>query len=231
MNTSRPVYLFSDSQLLFRKLDGVSFLNSIIEDLQKDSLKAAYIGASNNDLPEFYDHFVAAMENIGIRNCRMIRSSFSKNDQNFLEKADIILLSGGDVEQGWDVFVKTGIREAIVSKHEEGAILIGISAGAIQLGLCGYREGEIQEERVFDAFQFVPYIIAVHEEKSNWKNLRKTVLFKGEYSKGIGISTGGGIIYHEDKTIEPIRFPLYEFSIKDNQTIENLLIPPEMDYS
>jgi peptidase E len=225
INTSSPVYLFSDSQLLFRKLDDVCFLNSITEGLEKDSLKAAYIGASNGDLPEFYDLFVAAMENIGIRNCRMIRSAFPKDDQNFLEKADIVLLSGGDVEQGWDVFVKTGIREAIVRKHEEGAILIGISAGAIQLGLCGSREEEIQEERVFDAFQFVPYIIGVHEEKSDWKNLRKTVLFKGEYTKGIGIPTGGGMVYHEDKTVEPIRSPLYEFSIKDNQITQNLLMP------
>ena len=231
MNTSNPVYLFSDSQLLFWKSDGICFLNSVTEGLQKNSLKAAYIGASNGDLPEFYDLFVAAMENIGIINCRMIHSAFPKDDQRFLEKADIVLLSGGDVEQGWDVFVKTGIREVVVRKHEEGAILIGISAGAIQLGMCGYREEEIQEERVFDAFQFVPYIIDVHKEKSDWKNLRKTVLFKGEYTKGIGIPTGGGMIYHEDKTIEPIRSPLYEFSIKDNQTIENLLIPPEMDYS
>ena len=53
MNTSNPVYLFSDSQLLFWKSDGICFLNSVTEGLQKNSLKAAYIGASNGDLPEF----------------------------------------------------------------------------------------------------------------------------------------------------------------------------------
>jgi cyanophycinase len=225
MNTSSPVYLFSDSQLLFWKPDGIFFFNSIIEGLQNDSLKAAYIGASNNDLPEFYDLFVAAMENIGIRNCRMIHSTFSKEDQGFLETADIILLSGGDVERGWNIFEATGLKKAISRKYEEGTILIGISAGAMQLGLCGYRDEEVQEEQVFDTFQFIPYIIGVHEEKSDWKNLRKTVLFKGEYTKGIGIPTGGGMIYHADKTVEPIRFPLYEISIKDNHTIQNLLMP------
>ena len=225
MNTSSPVYLFSDSQLLFRKLDGVCFLNSITEGLEKDSLKAAYIGASNGDLPEFYDLFVAAMENIGIRNCRMIRSTFSKEDQDFLETADIVLLSGGDVERGWNIFEATGLKKAISRKYEEGTILIGISAGAMQLGLCGYRDEEVQEEQVFDTFQFIPYIIGVHEEKSDWETLSKIILTKKGYVNGIGIPTGGGMIYHADKTVEPIRFPLYEISIKDNHTIQNLLMP------
>ena len=225
MNTSSPVYLFSDSQLLFRKLDGVCFLNSITEGLKCDSLKAAYIGASNGDLPEFYDLFVAAMENIGIRNCRMIRSTFSKDDHDFLETADIVLLSGGDVERGWNIFEATGLKKAISRKYEEGTILIGISAGAMQLGLCGYRDEEVQEEQVFDTFQFIPYIIGVHEEKSDWETLSKIILTKKGYVNGIGIPTGGGMIYHADKTVEPIRFPLYEISIKDNHTIQNLLMP------
>ena len=225
MNTSRPVYLFSDSQLLFWKSDGICFLNSITEGLEKDSLKAAYIGASNGDLPEFYDLFVAAMENIGIRNCRMIRSTFSKEDQDFLETADIVLLSGGDVERGWNIFEATGLKKAISRKYEEGTILIGISAGAMQLGLCGYRDEEVQEEQVFDTFQFIPYIIGVHEEKSDWETLSKIILTKKGYVNGIGIPTGGGMIYHADKTVEPIRFPLYEISIKDNHTIQNLLMP------
>ena len=225
MNTSRPVYLFSDSQLLFWMSDGICFLNSITEGLEKDSLKAAYIGASNGDLPEFYELFVAAMENIGIRNCRMIRSSFSKEDQSFLEAADIILLSGGDVERGWNIFEATGLKKAISRKYEEGTILIGISAGAMQLGLCGYRDEEVQEEQVFDTFQFIPYIIGVHEEKSDWETLSKIILTKKGYVNGIGIPTGGGMIYHADKTVEPIRFPLYEISIKDNHTIQNLLMP------
>jgi cyanophycinase len=225
MNTSRPVYLFSDSQLLFWKSDGICFLNSITEGLEKDSLKAAYIGASNGDLPEFYDLFVAAMENIGIRNCRMIRSTFSKEDQDFLETADIVLLSGGDVERGWNIFEATGLKKAISRKYEEGTILIGISAGAMQLGLCGYRDEEVQEEQVFDTFQFIPYIIGVHEEKSDWETLSKIILTKKGYVNGIGIPTGGGMIYHADKTVEPIRFPLYEISRKDNHTIQNLLMP------
>ena len=225
MNTSSPVYLFSDSQLLFWKSDGICFLNSITEGLEKDSLKAAYIGASNGDLPEFYDLFLAAMENIGIRNCRMIRSTFSKEDQDFLETADIVLLSGGDVERGWNIFEATGLKKAISRKYEEGTILIGISAGAMQLGLCGYRDEEVQEEQVFDTFQFIPYIIGVHEEKSDWETLSKIILTKKGYVNGIGIPTGGGMIYHADKTVEPIRFPLYEISIKDNHTIQNLLMP------
>jgi peptidase E len=230
MNTLCPIYMFSDSQLLFLKLKGVKFFSFVKDHRQGDSLKAAYIGASNEDNPEFYNLFEGAMENIGITDCRMIQSSFLEEDQAFLEVADIILLAGGDVELGWNVFQLNGMDKAIIRKYETGALLIGISAGAVQLGLCGCNTENNSQQSVFDTFQIVPYIIGAHEEKQDWEQLKKLVQAKGEYSKGIGIPMGGGMIYHVDKTIEPIRYPLCEVAVKDNETIQNWLIPnPEYE--
>ncbi len=231
MNTLCPIYMFSDSQLLFLKLKGVYFLSFVKDLIERDSIKAAYIGASNEDQPDFYNLFVGALENIGVTDCRMIQSSFLEEDQDFLEAADIILLAGGDVELGWNVFQAQGIDKAIVRRYEKGALLIGISAGAVQLGLCGCKEEDVlSQESLFDTFQIVPYIIGAHEEKQNWEQLENMVLVKGEYSKGIGIPMGGGMIYHLDKTIEPIRYPLCEVTVKDNEATQNLLIPnPEYE--
>ncbi len=222
--------MFSDSQLLFLKLKGVYFLSFVKDIIEKDSFRAAYIGASNEDQPDFYSLFVGAMENIGITDCRMIKSSFLEEDQAFLEVADIILLAGGDVELGWNVFQSQEIDKTIIRRYEKGALLIGISAGAVQLGLYGSKGEDASQESVFDTFQIVPYIIGAHEEKQDWEQLKKMVLVKGEYSKGIGIPMGGGMIYHVDKTIEPIRYPLYEIAVRDNEVTQNLLIPnPEYE--
>jgi hypothetical protein len=84
MNDSlKPIYLLADSQLLFWKQHGSVFLESVRSEIVKESPKAAYVGASNDDQPEFYQIFEAGMEGIGIRDCRMIRASFPDDDAAF----------------------------------------------------------------------------------------------------------------------------------------------------
>ncbi|HXQ36151.1 MAG TPA: Type 1 glutamine amidotransferase-like domain-containing protein, partial [Anaerolineales bacterium] len=132
----KSIFLFADSQLLFWRENGQLLLERVVRAGTRDRLKAAYVGASNGDHPDFYEIFVSAMEGVGVIDCRMIPSVVSEVDIAFLNDADIILLAGGDVETGWRVFVTNGLSAHIVRRYFEGASLIGISAGAVQLGLC-----------------------------------------------------------------------------------------------
>src|SRR5581483_1141325 len=97
----QPIYLFADSQLLFWKPGGSLFCRSLRDWLAAAAPKAAYLGASNADNPEYYSLFEAAMAAIGIEQCRMIRSRFSADDETFINEADLILLAGGSVARGW----------------------------------------------------------------------------------------------------------------------------------
>jgi peptidase E len=220
----QPIYLFADSQLLFWRAEGTLFLNTIRELIISTSPKAAYIGASNGDDPQYYSIFEAAMQNIGIQDCRMILSSFTSADELFLNEADIILLAGGDVERGWNAFEQSGLKEVIIKSYYEGAVLIGISAGAVQLGLSGLvQEGACN--KLLDTFKLVPFVIGAHEEKQEWETLKTAVeMLKGS-TKGIGIPTGGGLIYYPDHSIEAIRYSLNEISIKEGAVSNSLLIP------
>ena len=164
----------------------------------RDRLKAGYVGASNGDDPDFYAIFVAAMEGVGVFDCRMIPSAVSEADLAFLNDADIILLAGGDVEIGWQTFLTNGLDKHIVRRYFEGATLIGISAGAVQLGL-GY-------------LKLVPFIIGAHEESTNWKTTRELLRLSGSNTRAIGLPTGGGAIYHPNHTVEPLRHPLKEIT-------------------
>lgn len=220
----QPIYLLADSQLLFWSNKGIPFLDAIRKRLASATPKAAYIGASNGDDPQFYSIFEAAMETIGIQSCRMILSSFTSEDESFLNEAEIILLAGGDVEQGWNVFTRTGLTNVIPRRYSEGAFLIGVSAGAVQLGLCGLVQ-EHSLNKLIDTFKLVPFIIGAHEEKQGWKSLRDTIEILDGSAKGIGIPTGGGMIYHPDQTIEAIRHPLTEFSIREGLINSSLLLP------
>ena len=202
----QPIILLADSQLLFWREGGQLLLERVVT---RDQLKAAYIGASNGDDPSFYEIFVSAMEGVGVVNCRMILSAISPADMEFLNDADVILLAGGDVEAGWRVFVNNGLSEHLVRRYVEGTTLIGVSAGAVQLGLGGLAA----DGALIETFKLVPFIIGAHEESDNWKTMRELLRLAGPGKTAIGLPTGGGAIYHPDQTLEALRHPLVKLSL------------------
>lgn len=228
-STIKPVILLADSQLLFwREEDGNLFLERARALFEEEGpgrdLKAAYLGASNGDLREFYDLFVAAMGEIRIRACRQIPSQPTPEDLAFLGEADLILLAGGDVRKGWRAFQETGIKDKIVERYYGGALLLGVSAGAVQLGLKGWDEDD--DSRLFDTFRIVPFVVDVHDEPS-WARLNRTVPRAGEHARGFGIPSGGGAVYHPDYSVEPVRHPVVEVDLTEEGVRQALLFPGE----
>lgn len=223
----KPIYLLADSQLLFWKEGEKCFLDSARQQIEREFPKAAYIGAANGDDPAFYTIFEAAMESIGIDECRMIPASLSTEDSLFIEDADLILLAGGDVLRGWRVFEENGLKEQIVKRYYEGATLVGVSAGAVQLGLFGWPEDGLSPDNLTSLFKLVPFIVSAHDEKGEWEELKSAVHLVGGRFQGIGIPLGGGAIYHPEQFLEPVRFAVNEFSLKDEQIIASLLCPTQ----
>jgi hypothetical protein len=222
----KPIFLLADSQLLFwRDDEGHRFLDRARTLIDADDLgrpaRGAYLGASNGDAPEFYELFVAAMAEIGIRDCLHIPAKPSAEDLAFLDGADLILLAGGDVWLGWTAFETTGVKDKLTERYYAGAVLIGISAGAIQLGLKGWEE---DEDGVFDCLRLVPFVVDAHDEPA-WTGLVKALPKAGEHARGFGIPSGGGALYHPDYSVEPIRHPLTEFELAEHGTRQALLFP------
>jgi cyanophycinase len=221
----QPIYLFADSRLLFRDEGGELFLNSVRRRAARDSPKAAYVGASNGDAPEYYSIFEAAMAGAGIHNRRMIPRAFRAEDRSFLGEADIILLAGGDVERGWGAFVETGMRESVLRRYLEGAILMGVSAGAAQLGLCWPTGGGDSPTGLLETFKLVPSVIDAHDEGRRWGRLRGALRLMRGSAKGIGIPAGGGMIYYPEGRVEAVGRPVHELSFEGGTIQESLLAP------
>ncbi|WAC93400.1 Type 1 glutamine amidotransferase-like domain-containing protein [Mycobacterium sp. Aquia_213] len=221
----QPLYLLADSQLLFWKQRGRPLLEAALDGLARDTqLSAAYVGASNGDRPEFYEIFEAAMDAIGIANRRMIDSSFGPDDRGFLAGAQLVVLAGGDVRLGWTTFEKTGMKDAILGRHADGAILVGISAGAVQLGEYGIVETpESSVTELLDVFKLVPAVVDTHDERVNWARLSHTIQSLQGAAIGLGIPSGSGVIIHPDGSIEPLRGPAHQFRYDGRQVTHSLL--------
>ena len=222
----RSIYLLADSQLLFWNEDGKPFLQRVRDEIDSDDPKAAYIGASNGDQAEFFSLFEGAMDIIGISNCRMIYANYDEEDRKFLKEADLILLAGGDVTQGWRVIEQTGMSQDIIHKYYDNTVLIGISAGAVQLGLLGWEQDNPGDDDLFDTFKLIPYAIDAHDEANGWRRLKAVITQSDSFVKGMGLPSGGGLVYHPDHTIEPIRYSITEFSRNGDDISSTLLLPP-----
>lgn len=226
----KPIFLLADSRALFGD-SRYCRLNSVLcESLrvsEENVTRAAYIGASNHDAVEFFDLFRAAMDTINLHESRMIRADFSAEDKSFLASADLVLLAGGRVETGWEVFTRTGMNSAIVDAYFDTAVIVGVSAGSVQLGMgwidsaCG---------GVSTGIGLVPYYIDVHNEKDDWIDLRRLVDNQGKVSRGFGIPSAGALICHADMSLEAVGSPVTEFEMSEEQSMkvmENLLLPIE----
>jgi cyanophycinase-like exopeptidase len=225
----QPLYLLADSQLLFWKWNDRLLLDAAVDGLARDTpIRAAYIGASNGDRPEFYEIFEAAVEPVGIDDRRMIDSSFGPDDRAFLGCAHLIVLAGGDVRLGWDTFEKTGMKDVILDRYAQGAVLVGISAGAVQLGRCGIVETpDPSATAPLDVFNLAPMVIDTHDEQGGWARLSRTIHLLNGAAAGLGIPAGGGVIVHSDTTIEPLRRPSHEFRLEGGRVTHSQLCPEE----
>lgn len=226
----RPIFLFADSQLLFWQTETGLFLRRVRDSLAEAEpgaeRRAAYIGASNGDDPIFYELFVGAMAGIDITDCRLIPTVPSDDDRAFLAAADLILLAGGDPWRGWEALQASGLNSSLIEQYVRGALLIGVSAGAMQLGQVGWRAPQPKAGDRFDTLRLVPLVIDAHDEPQ-WRSLQHVVRAGGEHARGIGLPMGGGAIYHSDGSIEPIRLPLTEFMMTDDGLRDALLLPPD----
>lgn len=223
----RALFLLGDSQPLFHSGSGalIPVLQESLQVSERNVTKAAYIGAANGDAPEFFELFVGAMSHINLHESRMIRAEFGSDDRAFLESADLVLLAGGNVDTGWDIITGTGMDAVITQRYYDGAVVVGVSAGAMHLGL-GWHGAE--QGRFSQGLQLFPHYIGVHSERADWQELRKLVETRGEHARGYGIPTGGTLIYHADLSLEAVRYPVAEFtrSVKENGEVTGSLLLP-----
>lgn len=184
-STSPPVFLLADSAPLFVSREVPDALRSARGPGRGEVLRAAYVGASNGDAPEHFDVFLSAMQRAGADRAEQVSATFGAEDRRRIERADWIVLAGGDVERGWRALACSGMAAAIRRRRREGAVVIGISAGAVQLGLGTAVAGG----GWLATFGLVPRVIDVHDEAGGWRRLDRAA--RRAEKSGIGIPSGG----------------------------------------
>jgi len=219
---TRPLYLLADSQPLFWK--GGAFLEAVCEASANTKPNVAYIGASNGDSPDAHGIFAAAFEQVVTARTHWVRAEPSREDRDFLAAADVIVLAGGDVEAGWNVFTRTGLRELIEKRYREGAILVGVSAGAVQFGRFASVADTNGGQKLLETFGLLDVMVDVHDEKRDWQALSSTIQLLEGAARGIGIPHGAALVVHPDGSFEPLGRAVEEFVLAGSRLRRSVLL-------
>jgi cyanophycinase len=228
----RPMYLFADSQLLFwRRDNGELVLEEAVRTLPDADRRAAYLGASNGDDPHFYSIFESAMDPLGITQRRMIHANPSTEAMEYLRSCRVILLAGGDVLRGWRTFIRTGVGEVIVRCYRQGSVLIGVSAGAVQLGQGGPFDSATPSLKAVGSgplrtFELVPQWVDVHDETNQWRRLRSFLSTCGVGTCGLGLPFGSGVMFRPGRSMRAIKSPIQQF-VRTESDVKEDSVPPE----
>lgn len=228
--TKSPVYLLADSRLLFPSAGArSSILKAACESVPRENPRAAYIGAANGDEPAYYTIFEAAMDVVAIRDRRHVPAEYDDDDRAYLRTADLVLLGGGDPGRGWDAIQRSGMRDDLLERHRTGATLVGISAGAVLLGLIGTGDDDLHSDSLFDALGLVPFVVDAHDEKNDWRRLRSILRWAGPAYTGLGLPMGSGAVVHPDGSLEPVSQSIIEMTWRNDASGDVLLAPQRGD--
>jgi cobyric acid synthase len=110
-----------------------------------------------------------------------------------LAQADVVFLSGGEVEDGMAWLVRHGLVGLLREMQQAGVRFVGVSAGTIMLGSHWVHwdvEGDDDTSSLFDCLGFSPLLFDVHGESEDWVELKAALKLLGDGAVGYGLPSG-----------------------------------------
>jgi hypothetical protein len=163
--------------LLAHGAPGDVFHDRAFERLAKHAPKVAYLGAANRDHAGTYLHLADGLRRRYGARVEQARTMTDDGAQAraALAEADLIYLGGGDVQLLATRLRVLGLDSVLRTCHAAGAMLFGVSAGAIGLAPWWIAFPEAQadaEAKRFPCAGALPFALDCHDEADDWQELR-----------------------------------------------------------
>ncbi|MCL1912932.1 MAG: Type 1 glutamine amidotransferase-like domain-containing protein [Eubacteriaceae bacterium] len=171
---------------------------TVLDASEKLNPKIAYVGTANGDNKVFFQFMKSPMLKAGAGKVTLVpiasKGADTQMAKQILSEADIVFLSGGEVEDGILPLRKTGLDVFLAELHNSGKPFFGVSAGCIMMGRNWVHwdvEDDDSTASLFECLNFVPMTFDTHCEDEGWKELKCALSLMGAGAKGYGLSTGG----------------------------------------
>jgi len=221
IETPSPLYLLAGGPGSRRSRKD-PLLTRVIASCGVSEPTIAYVGAASGDDKSFFKMIAGFMLGCGAGAVELAplagRRVRLDKTRSILEKADMIFVSGGDVEEGMLVLEERGMIAFLRELHGRGKPFFGLSAGSIMLS----REWIVWEDpnddstsSAFPCMGLAPLLCDTHAEAEGWEELRALLLISPEGTSGYGIPTGAGLCVHPGGALEALGAPVSRFENVD----------------
>jgi dipeptidase E len=213
----KPVYLLAGGRSGNRKM-----LDPLIQVVFRASGTAsptvAYVGTANDDDKGFFDYIAGMLKEAGA--CQVDHALISlgkanlKKAKDILQAADIVFISGGDVDRGMRVLEEKGMADFLFELYKKGKLFFGASAGSIMLAKEWVHWRDLDDDstaELFPCLGFAPIICDTHDEQDGWQELKVVLKLEKNGVKGHGIVTGAALKVLPDGKIEALGGAIHQY--------------------
>ncbi|MGA2380483.1 MAG: Type 1 glutamine amidotransferase-like domain-containing protein [Spirochaetia bacterium] len=170
--------------------------------------RVAYVGAASGDNPALRRRNVAVLRRAGAGLVSLAplcgRLGSAAKAAAVIESADVVFVSGGDVEAGIRVLEERRMIPFLRAVHASGTPFIGVSAGSIMLCRGWIRwvdPGDEGSAELFPCLGLARVWCDTHGEGDAWGELRSMLALRPVGATGYGIASGSAIVVEPDGTI------------------------------
>lgn len=213
----KPVHLLAGGRGRMRKMPD-PLIQAALAESGKARPSIAYVGVASGDDASFFGFISNMFSECGAGKVThaMIApdSADLKKAQTIMETADIVYVSGGDVERGMQVMAEKGMTEFTVGLFLQGKPFFGLSAGSIMLAREWVRWRDPDDDSTAELFSCLgcaPVLCDTHDEEGGWEELKAALALKGEGDLGYGIVSGTAIKVYPDGKIEAAGGAIHRF--------------------
>lgn len=197
----------------------------------------AYVGAASSDNAAFFTMIRGGLA-AGSGQMRMVKlaspRASASEARDLLEAADLVFVSGGDVELGMKILEERDVASTMRRLAREGKPMFGISAGSIMLAREWVRFSEQDDGpgEIFACLGIAPVHVDAHDEEDGWGELRALIGLlaeRGDRSPvGYGLTKKGGLRVEVDGAhieMVPIGTDTPCFLVRRGEVVEGPPLP------
>ena len=202
---SSPMYLLAGGHRHSSRQSSEPLMQAVLQRIGVRHPKIAYVGAASGDNPGFRELIATMLREAGAGQVTLAPLCGRRADRDeaeaVLEGADLVFISGGDVEEGIRVLRQNRITLTLEALHGRGVPFVGVSAGSIMLAHHWVRWGDPEDDdtaELFPCLGFAPVLCDTHGEEEGWAELRAALTLSPVGTTGYGIVSGAALVVQTD---------------------------------
>jgi peptidase E len=193
-------------------------IQAALAEAGKPGPTVAYIGTASGDDESFFSRLASMLEQCGAGKITHALISTANADLDsaraIISSADIVCISGGDVERGMQVLEQKNMVGFLRDLYLRGVPFFGLSAGSIMLASRWVRWSDPDDDStagLFPCLGFAPVVCDTHDEEGGWEELKAALALMPDGTRGYGIASGTALKVWPDGRLLALGGAVFQF--------------------